>query len=61
MAILGDSIESEIESQTEKDQESHNEAPTEEIRIIYCTCSSILNDESFMIPGEGSEMCVRMS
>ena len=58
MAALGDSIETEIESLTEKDE---NEAPTEEIRIIRYACSSILNDESFMIPGEGSEMCVRMS
>ena len=58
MAALGDSTETKIESLTEKDE---NEAPTEEIRIIRCACSSILNDESFMIPGEGSEICVWMS
>lgn len=44
----------------ESGQTSHSDA-IEDISIFRCACSSILNDESFMIPGEGTELCVRMS
>ena len=38
-----------------------NKALTEEVKILRYACPSILNDESFMIPGEASKLCVRMS
>ena len=37
-----------------------NEA-SESIRLLRYGCSSILNDESFTIPTEGTKLCVRMS
>ena len=44
----------------ENGQASQNDA-TEDIRMFRYACFSILNDESFMIPSEGTELCVRMS
>ena len=43
------------------EETSQSEAPTEEIKVLCYACSSVLNDESFMLPGEESEVCVRMS
>ena len=48
------------ESHVENGQASQNDA-TEDIRMFRYACSSILDDESFMIPSEGTELCVRMS
>ena len=50
-----------MESHPEKrpSPEGQNKALTEEVKILRYACSSILNDESFMIPGEASELCVQ--
>ena len=63
MAAFRDCTECDMESHPEKrpSPEGQNKALTEEVRILRYTCSSILNDELFMIPGEASELCVRMS
>ena len=44
----------------ESGQTSHSDV-IEDISIFRCACSIILKDESFMIPGEGTKLCVRMS
>ena len=61
MAAFRDCTESEMESHPEKrpSPEGQNKALIEEVKILRYACSSILNDESFMIPGEASELHVR--
>ena len=38
------------------EETSQSESPTEEIKALRYACSSILNDELFMLPSEESEM-----